>query len=363
MGVPVAGAAALVAYSRVYTGVHFPGDVVAGAGLGIAAGAVAGQLLRDDPGIKLPAPERDAIPKRAVLLVSPDAGSADLLERTKAALREAGIEIVAEFPVQHNEKLAEVVARPSKDRPMVLAAGGDGTVGAAAEQLAGTDAILGILPLGTSNDVARSLGISPDPVQAAHDLSGGVVRAIDVGQVEVSGQRTRHFVHAATVGLNVHFAELATRSSLRRRFGRFTYAVAGVRAIRQHQPFECELTYDGKTEKLQLVQLSIINAPVFGGFLDLRVPGARMDDRSLVVIAVEEGSPIRLVAGALLTVLGRKREASGVRALRTKALNVHVERLLDVALDGEIAATLPADFDVAADALHVVTPRLPNDRA
>jgi diacylglycerol kinase family enzyme len=95
----------------------------------------------------------------------------------------------------------------------------------------------------------------------------------------------------------------------------------------------------------------------------MRVPGARLDNRSLVVIAVEEGSPVRLVLGALITILGRRREGFGVRALRTKELRVHVDRPLDVALDGEVVARLPADFEVAADALHVVTPRLKNDRA
>ena len=240
---------------------------------------------------------------------------------------------------------------------MVIAAGGDGTVGAAADELAGTGAILGILPLGTSNDVARSLGISTDPRKAARQLAAGVVRAVDTGRVVVAGERERNFVHAATVGFNVHFAELATSSALRRRFGRLTYAVAGVKALRQHEPFECELRYDGgSTEKLTLVQLSIVNAPVFGGAMDLRVPGARLDDRSLVVIAVEQGSPVRLVLGAVLTTLFRRRDARGVRAFRTHELTVHVERPLDVALDGEISASLPADFEIGADALRVVTP-------
>jgi YegS/Rv2252/BmrU family lipid kinase len=362
VGAPVGGAAALVAYSRVHTGVHFPSDVVAGAGIGVAAGVLAGRLMRDDPGIQLPPAEHVAIPAKAVLLTSSNSGAADDLDAAKAALKEAGIEVVAEIAVEDKGELAEIVKRPEADRPMVIAAGGDGTVGAAADELAGTGAILAILPLGTSNDVARSLGITPDPVQAARELPNGVVRAIDAGQVTVSGKPSRTFVHAATVGFNVHFAELATKSSLRRRFGRFTYAVAGVKALRQHEPFDCELSYDGTTEKLRLVQLSIINAPVFGGALDLRVPKARMDDRSLVVIAVEEGSAFRMILGTLVTTIGRRRAGPGVRALRTKELQVHVERPVDVALDGEISSSLPADFQVAADALRIVTPRMKNDR-
>jgi undecaprenyl-diphosphatase len=362
-GVPVSIAAGVVAYSRVYAGVHYPSDVLVGAALGVGAAGVAGVLLRDEPGIRLPRPENRPIPTDVWLLASPSSGSADLYGEAKLALAGAGFTIVREIDVADKAALAEIVEMPDDQRPLVIAAGGDGTVGAAADELAGTGAVLAILPLGTSNDVARSLAIPPDPVAWARSLRDGVVRAIDACQVVIPDERPRNFVHAATVGINVDFAKLATRSALRRRFGRFTYAVAGVRALRQHQPFECQMFYDGKSETLQLVQLSIINAPVFGGALDMRVPGARLDDRSLVVVAVEQGSPVRLMLGALITILGRRREGFGVRALRTKELRVHVDRPLDVALDGEIAAQLPADFEVEADALRVVTPRVKHDRA
>lgn len=360
-GLPLLGAAGTVAYSRVHNGVHYPSDVIVGAGLGVTAAAVSAALLRNDHRIPLPKPEHDAVPRTAIVLTSPSAGSAEALGAARHALREHGFDIVDEIPVEQKGKLADVVAMPADSRPLVIAAGGDGTVGAAADELAGTGAIMAVLPLGTSNDVARSLGIDPDPVRAAGELAQGVVRAIDTGQVVVPGKPPRNFVHAATVGINVRFAQLATQSALRRRFGQLTYAVAGVRAMRRHEPFDCELRYDDTTKLLRLVQLSIVNAPVFGGALDLRIPRARMDDRSLVVIAIEEGSPIRLLFGALVALVARGHAGFGVTALRTKQLRVHVERELEMALDGELGARLPADFTVAAEALRVVTPAITGD--
>ncbi len=356
--VPVFAAASVVAYSRVHTGVHYPGDVLAGAALGVLAGVVAGRLIGDGQQLSLPRPEREQLPREAVLVGSPDAGSADGLDRAKAAMRAAGLEIIAEITVDEAERLQDFLEL--ENRPIFVAAGGDGTVGAVADWIAGSGALLAILPLGTSNDVARSLGIPLDPQAAARVLTEGAARTIDAGRLAVPGQRPRHFVHAATVGLNVHFAELATSSSLRRRFGRFTYAVAATRALRDHKPFECELHYEDHVERLTLAQLSIVNAPVFGGSLDLRVPTAQVDDRQLMVIAVEQESIAKLLFGAALTVLGDRRHAGGVHALRVSNLRVHVDRALDVALDGEITATLPADFEVAPDALRVITPLEPD---
>jgi len=174
----------------------------------------------------------------------------------------------------------------------------------------------------------------------------------------VPGQAPRHFVHAATVGLNVSFARLATQASLRRRFGRFTYVVAAAKALHQHEQFQCTLRYDdGRVEQLRLVHLSVINAPIFGGFLGMRVSGANLDDRALDIIAVEHLSVRRLLQAAAQPILGISRPIPGIQILHAAHLTVHTSTPLDVALDGELIGTLPADFQVAGDALRVITPQ------
>jgi YegS/Rv2252/BmrU family lipid kinase len=347
-----------VAYSRIHTGVHYPGDVVAGAAIGVAAGLAAGRLdlaPRPDPAQRDSPAAAARPPRRAVLLVSPRAGSAGRLDGARRAMIAAGVEIVAEVPIDRHDELEDFVARAGEAPVLVVAAGGDGTVGTAADHVAGTDAVLGILPLGTSNDFARSLGLPTDPVEAGRLLGSGRLSTIDAGRLMVPGERPRHFVHAATVGLNVSFARLATQASLRRRFGRLTYVVAAAKAIREHTPFVCELRYDGTSERTELLHLSVINAPVFGGFLGMRVRGARLDDRALDVIAVERLPIRRLLLAALHPILGIRRPLRGIRTLRVPSLRVHTEQPLDVALDGEVLGRIPADFEVAAEALRVVT--------
>ncbi len=144
--------------------------------------------------------------------------------------------------------------------PLIVAAGGDGTVGAVTGYVADTGAVLGVLPLGTSNDFARSLGLPTHPVRAARLFATGKIATIDAGRLVVPDAPARHFVHAATVGLNVSFARLATKASMRQRFGRLTYAVAAATALRQRESFGCELYYDGHVEHLELVHLSVASA-------------------------------------------------------------------------------------------------------
>jgi diacylglycerol kinase family enzyme len=107
---------------------------------------------------------------------------------------------------------------------------------------------------------------------------------------------------------------------------------------------------------LTLSQLSVINAPVFGGSLGLSVEGSSPDDRLLDVLAIENIPARRMLLAALFLLLRIKREVAGVRALHVHSLHVHTEHPLDVALDGEIIGNLPGDFEVAGEALRVITP-------
>jgi undecaprenyl-diphosphatase len=363
--IPLLTLAGAVAYSRAYNRVHYPSDVVVGCAVGVAtgaasdrlAGAVAGRFWRalesrPEAGPPLPFDE-------AILVFSPHAGRAARgLRRARKALEHVGIRVAQQLPVYHVERLRDLLADRPHDRLLVVAAGGDGTVGAVADVVAGTDAVLGVIPLGTSNDFARSVGIHSSPERAVRLFRRGRVSTIDLGRIESSDGRSRHFVHAATAGLNVSFARLATQASFRRRLGRLTYAAAAAVALRDRRPFRCELVVDGDAEELELTHLSVINAPVFGGFLGMRLRNSSLHDRLLDVLAVENHALRRVVARAALKALLRARgEVPGVRAYHVHRMDVRSEQQLDVALDGEVRGRLPASFVVVGEGLRVVTPQ------
>ncbi len=350
---PAAGA---VAYSRVHTGVHYPSDVAVGAAIGIGSGLLGARLVRalrarsvhevDGPALDV------AIPRTAVLLTADGAGSADDLAPARAVLEDAGFTIedvvAVEDSAQLRKRLQDGEAR------LLVAAGGDGTVCAAVNAVHGTPSLLAIVPLGTSNDVARSLGLPPDGREAAAVIAGSPrVCAVDAARVRLDGTE-QIFLNAATAGLNVAFAQEATDGSLRDRFGAFTYPVAAARALRRYAPFECTFEQDGQRRTVAAVHLSVSNAPVFGGLLGMRVPGASMTDGRLDVIATERLSLPRLVLAVADAIVGRHRPVHGVHAFRPERVRVLGEE--ELALDGEVLGRLPAEFEALPGAIRVVVP-------
>lgn len=231
-----------------------------------------------------------------VLVISPHAGQAASEMRLARSLAAAGLTVAEQVRVddldEYHLRGAEWRARGYQ---AVIAAGGDGTIGTVATQIVGTELPLGILPLGTSNDTARALGIPLALDAASAVIAQGTRTPIAVGQVvplakgsslnqaDVSNQG-KVFLHALTLGFNVAFARLATDVAQRQRWGKLTYAAAAIEALTQFAPvpITIHLAHSNGTEvpeavtslTCQAVQLAMVNLPLFGGALQLRLPGA-----------------------------------------------------------------------------------------
>jgi YegS/Rv2252/BmrU family lipid kinase len=352
--------AAAIAYSRVHLRVHYPFDVLAGAAIGVGMGLASGPVIRAArQRLEPPTPVPDvtsAKSKRLILVVSPRAGHQERLARARRAIVSLGLEVLNEISVEELPRLPDLLREYGAEPPMVVAAGGDGTVGAVANAVISTPATLGILPLGTSNDFARSIKIPMNVEKAVGLLWRGHISRVDAGKLLRDGDQPRHFVHAAAAGINVEFARFATRADLRARFGRLTYAVAMAIALRERPIFTCDVESEAGTERLSLVHLSVINAPIFGGFLDLKLPGAGPDDRTLDVIMIEHLPIRRLLRSALYPILRVHRPIRGFRTLQVSQLRVRTHEAMAVTLDGEIAGTLPGTFEIVPAGLRVITP-------
>lgn len=249
--------------------------------------------------------------------------------------------------------LAAAIDAALADGPdLLVVGGGDGTVGCAAARVAHTGTALGVLPLGTANDFARTLGIPTALPAAVRTLTEGHVVDVDLGRVD-----GRAYLNVASLGLSVAVTRRLT-PGLKRRLGRFAYPVATLAAYRSHRPFAARLELaEGATLELDdLLQVAVGNGRHYGGGLTVS-PTASVDDHLLDVYAVERGRLRDHVSVARLLRTGHLVEHERVHHVTARRVRLVTDEPLEVNLDGEIAATTPATFEVDRNALHVVVPQ------
>jgi len=237
---------------------------------------------------------------------------------------------------------------------LVVVGGGDGTVSYAAGRLAGTGIVLGVLPLGTANDLARTLEIPNDLAGACAALADGKVVDIDLGRA--NGQP---FLNVASVGLSVGVTETLS-PRLKRYLGPVAYGVAAVRAYARHKPFRARLEFpEGDHEALELedmLQVAVGNGRHYGGGNTVS-PTAGIDDHTLDIYAIP-GAPLREhVRIARLLKDGSFVERDGVYHLTSRRVRLVTEPPMPVNLDGEIVTATPTDFTIERNVVHVVVPQ------
>jgi YegS/Rv2252/BmrU family lipid kinase len=221
---------------------------------------------------------RDPI-RRALLVVNP--GARQAAERESIA--------VATFAEQHVEievartrgpgDAAEIartlVAGGALDAVFTL--GGDGTAMEVVGALAGGDTPVGILPGGTGNLIARTLGTPLKVGDAVRSLLAGDAARIDLGLVQRDGDRPRHFAFAAGVGIDARMIE-ETPARLKRRLGVLAYALSASRAILAGERFPVRVVVDGEEIRRDAAAVMIVNFGAVLGDLIRFGPGIRHDD-------------------------------------------------------------------------------------
>ena len=267
------------------------------------------------------------------------------------ALVQAGIEPVVEPCGDAAAVSARIIARAAEVAGVVVA-GGDGTLNAAAAGLAATGLPLGILPLGTANDLARTLGIPADPAEAAAVIAAGVLRHIDLG--EVNGH---FFFNVASIGLAAELTRQLTRER-KQRWGRLAYALTALRAMATMRPFRAEVVTAEGRMNVRTLQISVGNGRHYGGGLTVEET-ADIDDGWLDLYSLEVESVWRLVR----MVGDLKRGSHGawhdVRTTRGEMFEIRTRRARPVSCDGELITKTPARFSIRPGAVAVFAPEPP----
>ncbi len=275
-------------------------------------------------------------------------------ERASKLLASLGVEIRASYALQDAARLPETVREAvGEGHDPIIMGGGDGSVSSTVDFLAHNDVTLGLLPLGTANDFARTLEI-PDGFDAAcRTIANGKVVDIDLG---LAGDN--FYVNVASVGLGVE-ATRALSPQLKKRIGPLAYPVAAIKAFLKHEPFTAQLTFpDGDHEPIgygRLLQVAVGNGRFYGGGMVV-APDSGIDDRTLDVYAIKLGRRRDLVGVARYLKSGDFVKNECVDHFRTRRVRLETDPELSVNVDGELVAKTPEEFSVAANALHVIVP-------
>ncbi len=294
--------------------------------------------------------------ERAALIVNTRARRGrEQAARARQVLATWGVPLAVSYAPRSSARLPALV-RAALDAgcDLIILGGGDGTVSAAVDLLAHRHAVLGLLPLGTANDFARTLGISTDLDAACAVIARGKVVDIDLGRAD-----DLYYVNVASIGLG---ARVITRVSpwLKRVAGKLAYPVAAARALVGFHPFAATLTFpEGDhppTTFPRLLQIGVGNGRFYGGGAVV-APGAGIDDGTLDVYAIEWAGWRDLAGLALSFRSGRFVHRATVHTYEPAAVRIETERTLATNVDGELVDQTPVLFTQARDALRVLVPQ------
>jgi len=373
VGVPVAATAAAVAFSRVYTGAHYPGDVMAGLGIGALAGIGTRLVWPSRPPVARVAPAGDGSVRvaqdgRGVVAVvnlasgpsaDPEAGILPRRSEIALALIEAELPAAEIVRLEPGGDVDKACAEAAERADVLAVVGGDGTVGAAARAALGRDVPLLVVPGGTFDHFSRAVGVET-AAQAIRAYREGRVGRADVSYVtplsaEAGDGAEQVFLNTASIGAYTEVVDRRVR--LERRIGKWpALAVAAVRTLRHSEPVE--LMVDGRRRR---VWLAFVGNGVFGSWGAAPTWRERLDDGQLDVRMVTTGSRAPRVRAVAAIVAGHLRVTPGYRSWRTTGMEVvSPTGDLRLARDGELASLPPAvRFGKHPRALRVFTIHAP----
>jgi diacylglycerol kinase (ATP) len=278
-----------------------------------------------------------------------------LYPAVRARLQAAGFDLLEAFPVGQGGGLDASLAAAMDLRPdLLIVGGGDGTVAEAARRLAYRDLALGVLPLGTTNNFARTLGIPLNLAGAIGVLAGGKVADVDLGR---AGEAI--FANLVSTGLSAQVA-VNVPHHLKRLLGRAAYPATALAGLPRHHPFHATISAGGRDYALDTHQLNIANGSFHAG---RPITGdASADDRLLLVYPL--GGPRRhTLIGATLrhAILGARRTLNEPAFLAVSDLWLHTDPPLPLDVDGEIRGRTPVRITLVPNALRVmVAPGFPD---
>jgi YegS/Rv2252/BmrU family lipid kinase len=246
-----------------------------------------------------------------------------------------------------DEREVDRIIRQARDVDAVVLGGGDGTLSLALPALLERGLPLGVLPLGTANDFARSVGVE-GVESACGAIAAGRTRTVDIG---MAGDVP--FLNAAAIGVPAAAARELT-ASLKRQFGMLATAAAAPNIARRAQAFGLSMRVDGAAfEQPHTVAALVTVGRFLGG---IPVEYSDLDDGRLHVLACRSRSPFDAVSLALSALTGRMHRNANVAERSGRVIELQTSAPMEIAIDGDVRAKTPLAFAALPRALRVFSP-------
>jgi YegS/Rv2252/BmrU family lipid kinase len=289
------------------------------------------------------------------LIVNPSAGggkASKVAPAVERALRGYGLVVKHESTrdLPHAKRLARDAASAGET---VVALSGDGMIGAIADELRDLPgAVLGVLPGGRGNDLARVLGIPEDPVAACATIAHGVVRSVDLGAVGESA-----FVGIASVGFDSDANRIANEAPSW--LGGLVYVYGALRALAAWRPARFEIQLDpphGERHALTAYSVGAANSKTYGGGMRA-APEAMLDDGMIDVMVLENVSKLRFLTRILPKVFsGTHVREPCVKTYRAREVSISADRSFTMYADGDPIGQLPLRVRALPAAITMLLP-------
>lgn len=263
-------------------------------------------------------------------------------------LETLGVQVLL-VSAKSEQQLDEAIERHRSHIDLVIIGGGDGTLNTTVDSLVKHHLPLGILPLGTANDLARTLNLPTTIPEACQVIAKGKQRSIDLGWVN-----GKYFFNVASMGLSVKITKRLTKQ-VKQRWGVLAYAIAATQAIRQTHPFTAQIQVDGQEMKVQTVQIAIGNGRYYGGGLAVAADAA-IDDQRLDLYSLEIKNWWQMLRILPKMRQGQHTDFPWVRQLQGREIAIQTRDRQQINTDGELTMSTPATFRVIPKALSVFVP-------
>ncbi len=286
------------------------------------------------------------MPRRALFLVNNKArrGQEDLAQ-IRDRLTAGGLELFE--PRAEQGDLSGLIRRHHHQVELIVLGGGDGTINRALNGLLEAQLPLGVLPLGTANDLARTLLLPADPMAACEVILSGHVQRIDVGRVN-----ERPFLNVASMGLAGELTRRLSRGA-KTRWGVLAYVWAAIGALLRARPFSVEIVCDGESLHARTWQIAVGNGRNYGGGLTIHEE-ARIDDGLLDLYSLEFTRRWHILPLIPALWRGALEPINTVRNLRGTEFEIRpLRHPRSITADGELVGQTPAVFQLLPQALSV----------